>query len=118
MERLPRPRPGHSLSGPRMASPLRIASAWLASCLLVLATDAGAVTIEVRIAASSDDAEEIAATGEVTANSSDLELVADGSDVQLVGLRFPGVTIPAGAVIQQAWVQLQTDEVSTGAASL
>jgi hypothetical protein len=101
-----------------MASPLRIASAWLASCLLVLATDAGAVTIEVRIAASSDDAEEIAATGEVTANSSDLELVADGSDVQLVGLRFPGVTIPAGAVIQQAWVQLQTDEVSTGAASL
>jgi hypothetical protein len=101
-----------------MASPHRIVSAWLASCLLVLAADAGAVTVEVRIAAASDDAEEVIATGEVTADSSDLELVADGSDVQLVGLRFPGVAIPAGAVIDQAWVQFQTDEVSTGAASL
>jgi hypothetical protein len=100
-----------------MAPPLRIAPVLLASCLLLAGTS-GADTVEVRIAAASDDAEEIAATGEVTADSSDLELVTDGSDVQLVGLRFPGVAVPAGALIEQAWVQFQTDEVSTGTAAL
>jgi hypothetical protein len=99
---------------------LRSSSALLfAACAsLALAGRAGADTVEVRIAAASDDAEESVASGAVSVSSSDLELVADGSDLQIVGLRFPGVTIPAGAVISQAWVQFQTDEVSTGAASL
>jgi hypothetical protein len=94
----------------------RLLSLGLASALgLALAADA--VTVEVRIAADSDDAEETN-TGAVTSSSSDLELVVDGSDVQVVGLRFPGVAIPPGAHIEEAWVQFQTDEASTGAASL
>ena len=96
----------------------RLPLACLASVVgLALAGSASAVTVEVRIAASSGDAEQMN-TGAVTANSSDLELVVDGSDVQLVGVRFPGMTIPPSAFIEQAWVQFQTDEVSTAAASL
>jgi len=88
-----------------------------AAGLWLVAGAAGAVTLDVRIAAASDDAEQTN-TGSVTTSSSDLELVVDGSDVQLVGLRFPGMAIPTGAFIEQAWVQFQTDEVSTAAASL
>ena len=97
----------------------RLPSVCLASVvgLALAAGPASAVTVEVRIAASSDDAEQMN-TGAVTSDSSDLELVVDGSDVQLVGLRFPGIAIPPGAFIEQAWVQFQTDEVSTAAASI
>jgi hypothetical protein len=97
----------------------RLPSFCLASVvgLALAAGAASAVTVEVRIAADSDDAEQTN-TGSVTTSSSDLELVVDGSDVQLVGLRFPGMAIPPGAFIEQAWVQFQVDEVSTGAASL
>jgi len=89
----------------------------LAAGFALAAGGAAAVTVEVRIAASNNDAEQMN-TGAVTTSSSDLELVVDGSDVQQVGLRFPGMAIPAGAFIQQAWVQFQTDELSTAAASL
>lgn len=85
--------------------------------LSLAAGAASAVTVEVRITADSDDAEE-SSSGAVTILSSDLELVTDGSDVQVVGVRFPGVAVPPGAFIEQAWVQFQTDEVSTGTASL
>jgi hypothetical protein len=85
--------------------------------LVALAGAASAVTLDVRITASSDDAEQMN-TGAVTTSSSDLELVVDNSDVQVVGVRFPGMAIPQGAFIDQAWVQFQTDEVSTAAASL
>ena len=97
----------------------RLPSVCLASVvgLALAAGAASAVTVEVRIATSSNDAEQMN-TGAVTADSSDLELVVDGSDVQLVGLRFPGMAIPQGAFIEQAWVQFQVDEVSTAAASL
>ena len=43
--------------------------------------------IDIRVAASRDDAEE-SATGSVTSGSSDLELVDDASDNQTVGIRF------------------------------
>ena len=68
----------------------RLPSLCLASALgfALAAGAASAVTVEVRIAADSDDAEQMD-TGEVTISSSDLELVTDGSDVQVVGLRFP-----------------------------
>jgi hypothetical protein len=102
---------------PALSPRLLAARLACAAGLALAAGAASAVTVEVRIAASSDDAEQMD-TGQVTVSSSDLELVTDGSDVQLVGLRFPGVAIPPGALIEQAWVQFQTDEVSTGAASL
>ena len=72
--------------------------------------------VEVRVAASTDDAEE-KATGGLDLGSSDLELVFDGSN-QTIGLRFNGVTIPRGATITRAYVQFQVDETTSIATSL
>jgi hypothetical protein len=65
-------------------------------------------TTDFRVAVGDDDAEE-AATGSVYLNSSDLELVFDGSN-QTVGLRFTNVALPKGATITTAYVQFQADE--------
>jgi hypothetical protein len=77
----------------------------------------GSTTVEMRISTSADDVEQ-GASGGVDLNSSDLELVTDGSDVQIVGLRFPGLAIPRGASIQSAWIQFQTDETGSVATAL
>ena len=69
------------------------------------------MSIEVRVAASSDDAEE-KASGDMSLTSSDLELVSDSSD-QLIGMRFVGVNIPQGATITKAYLQFQVDETTT-----
>ena len=68
---------------------------------------------EWRIAASSDDAEEEVATGTMESmTSSDLELgLEDGTILQIVGCRWAGVPIPAGATITEAWVQFSADSV-------
>ncbi|HKQ58088.1 MAG TPA: hypothetical protein VJY35_09490, partial [Candidatus Eisenbacteria bacterium] len=65
-------------------------------------------TNDWRVATSGDDSEEIA-SGSVYTNSSDLELVFDGSN-QTVGLRFQGVLIPKGAQIPNAYIQFTADE--------
>jgi hypothetical protein len=72
--------------------------------------------LDLRVAASSDDAEE-RDSGSVRLTSSDLEMVFDTSD-QVVGMRFQGVDIEPGARITSATLQFQVDEVSTGAVSL
>ena len=77
----------------------------------------GVTTIEKSVASGSDDAEQ-GPTGSVDLSSSDLELVTDGTKVQRVGLRFTTLQIPAGATITRAWIQFQTDEVSTDVATL
>lgn len=76
----------------------------------------GAQAIEVRVAASSDDAEE-QPSGSVSTTSTDLELVRDRHD-QIVGIRFAGVEIPAGATILNAYVQFQVDETTSGESAL
>ena len=77
----------------------------------------GGTEISIRVAAKSDDAEE-RVSGQVSFNSSDLELVYDKGGNQTVGMRFNGVTIPQGATINSASLQFQVDEVSTNATSL
>jgi hypothetical protein len=72
--------------------------------------------VEIRVAASADDAEE-GASGSVSLTSSDLELVLDGS-MQTVGMRFNGLPIPRGANILAAYVQFQVDEVGSSATNL
>src|SRR6188474_810829 len=72
--------------------------------------------VDVSVAASSDDAEE-RASGSVALTSTDLELVTD-SVVQIVGIRFPDVTIPRGATITAAYVQFSVDEATSDATSL
>lgn len=77
----------------------------------------GSGTLDRPITSSTDDAEE-RGTGSMRLFSTDLELVYDGGADQLVGLRFTGIGIPAGATITNAYIQFQTDEVSTGSTSL
>jgi hypothetical protein len=66
-------------------------------------------TVERIIAAGGDDAEE--QTGSTSLNGSDIELGVDGSNVQVVGLRFLNLTIPPGATISSAFIQFAADEV-------
>jgi hypothetical protein len=74
-------------------------------------------TVEKRVVAGSDDAEQ-RTTGATDVGSSDLELTTDGSRQQVIGLRFTALAIPAGATITKAYVQFTADEVSTGASSM
>ena len=76
----------------------------------------GGVGLDVRVSASSDDAEE-KATGSVGLTSTDLELVYDVSN-QVVGMRFNNVNIPKGAAITNAYIQFTVNEAQSEATSL
>lgn len=77
----------------------------------------GGTTLNVPIAASSDDAEEAGgATKTMFLNSGDLEMVRDNGADQTVGLRFAGVAVPPGATISNAYVQFTTQ--ATGATAV
>jgi uncharacterized protein YjiK len=74
-------------------------------------------SLSIRVDSSSDDAEE-RTSGQVRLNSSDLELVVDGSIEQTIGIRFNGVTVDRGATIWNADVQFQVDETTSTPTSL
>lgn len=76
-----------------------------------------AADIDVRVSASTDDAEE-RADGSVGRTSSDLELVFDRGGVQTVGMRFNGITIPRGATVTNAYIQFTADERTSEATEL
>ena len=77
-------------------------------------------TLDIAVGMGSDDMEEYAdvpgqtnTPGAIDEGSSDLELgseSADGSEPQVVGVRFGGVDIPAGSVIVDARIQFTVDE--------
>ncbi|MGY1620129.1 PKD domain-containing protein [Geodermatophilus sp. SYSU D00691] len=71
---------------------------------------------DVPVASGTDDAEERSAS--VSLTGTDLELVADGTTVQTVGLRFAGVAVPPGATITAAYVQFSVDEATSSATAL
>ena len=74
--------------------------------------------LAVRVSSGADDAEEFE-DGGVDRNGSDLELVEDGNrGAQVVGLRFQGVSLPAGAEVVRAWIEFGTDETSSGPVDL
>ncbi|WP_179344964.1 fibronectin type III domain-containing protein [Winogradskyella ursingii] len=66
-----------------------------------------------RVSVDSDDAEEFVATGVVEIGSSDLELINDNGNDQLVGIRFDNIDIIEGATILRAYIQFQTDETDS-----
>ena len=78
----------------------------------------GPTIFEVRVATGNDDAEQRVSSGSVNLTSSDLELIADGSNDQLVGMRFTNVTVPNGATISSAYTQFQVDETNSGATNI
>jgi len=78
----------------------------------------GSNTAERRVAASSDDAEEISSSNhKVTLTSPDLQLTQDASN-QTVGMRWTGLAIPQGATITTAWIQFSSTIAASGATSL
>ena len=84
--------------------------------LSVLGQGVESTALEVQVAVSSDDAEE-SSSGSVYLNSTDLELVYDGSN-QTVGIRFNNISIPKNALIYGAYAQFQVDETNSQATSL
>jgi hypothetical protein len=78
----------------------------------------GSGSVDAKIVASADDAEQVVSSGAVTLASGDLNLPLDGTRAQMAGMRFSGVTVPENATITKAYVQFQADEVSTGTVSL
>ena len=69
--------------------------------------ESGSRTLSVP--ASTDDAEQLGSTTDLTSNDLDLDLD------HLVGLRFPAFGLPAGAVIESAHVQFTADDTQNGA---
>ena len=77
----------------------------------------GAASIEVQIGVSEDDAEQ---RGDLSMKlgSGDLELTEEKRGLQTVGLRFTPLDVPAGARIDNAWIQFKADETSSGPSDL
>ncbi len=86
--------------------------------ILTFASPPPLVTVTSGISLGANDAEQSAA-GVVNLDSTDLELVNDGTlGNQTVGLRFEGVAVPRGAVIVSSSIQLTTDEAQSEATNL
>jgi hypothetical protein len=80
--------------------------------ILTVLGPGGESVIEAQAATGSDDAEE-RFSGSVATGSVDLEMVSTtegGGGNQVVGLRFPGVSVPQDSGIIQASIQFQADE--------
>lgn len=71
--------------------------------------------VTMKITADSDDAEETISTGAVSTGSSDLDLASESGNAFLVGMRFTGLNIPAGATINSAKVQFEAKQADAGA---
>ncbi len=68
-------------------------------------------TICSQVSQSSDDAEE-RPNGSINLTSSDLEMVRDGNNDQVVGIRFTGFNIPKGAAIVDAFLHFKVKDDS------
>ncbi|MFW5444574.1 MAG: PKD domain-containing protein [Methylococcaceae bacterium] len=79
---------------------------------VIYTADGSLTTIERRVTASSDDAEQRGVGGSIKLTSSDLEFVFDSDGNQLVGIRFNELEIPQGAFITHAYLQFETDEAT------
>lgn len=91
------------------------------STVSVTVKNSGSTTVIVskRISSGNDDVEENKRGG-IYRNSSDLELVYDGSrrGNQTVGLRFKNLNIPQGVTILKAYIQFTCDERKSGSTSV
>jgi len=97
----------------------------LISISLLLLISAGTAwadtTVEVRISAGSDDAEEAVNDGsqDTYNTSSDLEITDDNVDNggrQFIGMNFRGIDVPRRAAIKRAYIEFVCDEIKDGTA--
>lgn len=77
----------------------------------------GSGSQNISITAGSDDAKQ-RASGTVVHNSWRHPLGYDGSEQLEIGLRFPGVNIPPGAIVTTAWIQFEADKSNSGTSTL
>ena len=92
-------------------------------CLLIflfltVSNSFGQTTVTSQVSNDRDDAEERVSNGNVDRGSSDLELIRDGGNDQLVGVRFRNINVPQGVTIVSANIQFTTDETDSGSTSL
>lgn len=66
----------------------------------------------IPIVSSSDDAEETVSNNQISLTSTDLEMVNDNGNDQIIGLRFNNIYIPEGATLLRAYIQFETDEIN------
>ena len=76
------------------------------------------ISVSAQILLANADVEEYVGSGIMEMTSSDLELFNEGTVAQQIGLHFSGLNIPAGATIENAYIQFSTDETSTSAVTL
>ena len=92
-------------------------------------TGVSAGVVDVQVVQWNDDAEEALENGNdddddgnfggaMYLDSTDLELIADGSTDQVIGLRFQNVTVPQNATISQAYIEFIVDETDSSSTSL
>ena len=94
-------------------------STWTPPAGVTESVDAGSpTTLEIRVTASSDDAEEKLSNGTVTLGGNDLDLIQAGGSEQEVGLRFPNVTVPAGATITNVYIEFMARATDSGVTNL
>lgn len=77
----------------------------LLSCLAVESKAQINVTLTRTVATGNDDAEQRVSTGAIDLTSSDLEIMTDGANNQLIGIRFTNLTLPQGITIDSAFIQ-------------
>ncbi|MBL4703108.1 MAG: metallophosphoesterase, partial [Flavobacteriales bacterium] len=84
----------------------------------------GDINVTMQIQASDDDAEEYKDDGSVDLTSTDIELCVEewpwpiSDEDQWVGLRFQGVDIPAGAIVNSAYIEFTSDEGQSGGVTI
>lgn len=64
-------------------------------------------SVDTRVAASADDAEQNLGDNSVSITSNDVELTSDGTTLQQVGMRWNSIGIPQGAQITSAYVEFR-----------
>jgi len=75
-------------------------------------------TVEVRVSANSDDAEQNNSNGAMSTGGTDLEMVLDGGIDQTIGIRFQNITIPPGSTITNAYIQFRARYSDNAATNL
>lgn len=86
---------------------------------VLLSTNSDTV-LDRRVATVDDDAEERLSNGAMSRRSWDLDIAvgSTGGATDIVGMRFPNITAPDNATIQNAYVQFKADETDSGAIAL
>ena len=77
-----------------------------------------AIDISSQINSNNDDAEEETSNGSIDIESSDLEMAFDGSNEQIIGMRFNNINIPSYATVTHAYIQFTVDETDSGTTNL